>query len=164
MWTDDYSSLFSIIRWHDQSSPETTADQQTVPFAKTSPPSNSKVSVQIARFREVVKRDPNSPVALNNLACLLATVGDPSLRDGAEAVRLAERARELTDSQNTSVLSTLAAAYAENGRFDEAVATAEKACVLAQAQGETQLLEGNQRMLELYKRRQAYHVPMSAVR
>jgi cytochrome c-type biogenesis protein CcmH/NrfG len=164
MWTDDYSSLFSIVRWRDHSAAEAIASTQTVPFAKTSPPDNSKVAAQIARFREVVNRDPNSPVALNNLACLLATVGDPSLRDGAEAVRLAERARELTESQNTSVLSTLAAAYAENGRFDEAVTTAEKACVLAKARGETHLLEGNQRMLEIYKRRQAYHVPMSAVR
>jgi len=164
MWTDDYSSLFSIVRWRDHSAAKTAAGTQTGPFVKNSSPGNRKIAAQITRFREVVKRDPNSPVALNNLACLLATVGDPSLRDGAEAVRLAERARELTESQNTSVLSTLAAAYAENGRFDEAVATAEKACVLAKARGETQLLEGNQRMLELYKRRQAYHVPTSAVR
>jgi hypothetical protein len=164
IWTDDYSSLFSIVCWRDQSAAETTASPQAAPFAKARPPGDSKIAARIAGFREVVNRNPNSPVALNNLACLLATVGDPSLRDGAEAVRLAERARELTDSQNTSVLSTLAAAYAENGRFDEAVATAEKACVLAKAQGETQLLEGNQRMIELYKRRQAYHVPTSAVR
>jgi len=163
-WTDDFSSLFSIVRWRDHSAAEPTAGTQTVPLAKTSLQGNSKVARQIAGFREIVNRDPNSPVALNNLACLLATVSDPTLRDGAEAVRLAGRACALTDYQNSSVLSTLAAAYAETGRFDEAVATAEKACALAKARGETQLFDGNQRMLELYKRRQSYHVPTTAVR
>jgi hypothetical protein len=151
-WTDDYSTLFSVVRWGDNARLETAARARPLP-------AQGRVAAQIGQLRDAVNRDPNSPVALNNLACLLATAGDPSLRDGGEAVRLAERASGLTGYQNTSVLSTLAAAYAETGRFDEAVATGEKACSLANARGETSLLEGNRRMLEFYRRKQAYHLP-----
>jgi Flp pilus assembly protein TadD len=110
----------------------------------------------IERFRKALQNDPNSPVALNNLACLLATTTDPALRDGSEAVRLAEKACTLTRYQNSSVLSTLAAAYAEVGKFDEAVATAEKACALAQQQGQTNLIDGNRQMLEFFKQRRPF--------
>jgi hypothetical protein len=157
-WTDDYSSLFSVVRWRNNSSLETAARARS-PLVAATVRGQSRVAAQIDQFREAVNRDPNSAVALNNLACLLATAGDPSLRDGSEAVRLAERACGLTGYQNTSVLSTLAAAYAEIGRFDEAIATAEKASALASVRGETSLLEGNRRMLELYRRKQAYHLP-----
>jgi hypothetical protein len=55
------------------------------------------------------------------------------------------------------MIGTLAAAYAEAGRFDDAITTAEKACILASESGKQDLLKKNQELLELYRARQPYH-------
>ena len=81
------------------------------------------------------------------------------VRDGTRAVPLAERACELTGSTNLWLLSTLAAAYAEAGRFPEAVDTQQKVCELAAAQEPGAASERFQRRLELYRSGQAYHEP-----
>ncbi|HTY86672.1 MAG TPA: tetratricopeptide repeat protein, partial [Candidatus Acidoferrum sp.] len=99
---------------------------------------------------------PDSPDVLNNLAWLLTTCPDPQVRDGAQAVRYAERACALTQSRETTLVGTLAAAYAEAGRFEDAVKTAGKACALASASGQPELLQKNQELLELYRRQQTY--------
>ncbi|HYA79178.1 MAG TPA: tetratricopeptide repeat protein, partial [Candidatus Nitrosopolaris sp.] len=65
--------------------------------------------------------DPDSLSALNNLAWLLATAPEAALRDGHEAVRLAEHACQLTGYKEALLIGTLAAAYAEAGRYDDAV-------------------------------------------
>ena len=96
---------------------------------------------------------------LNNLAWSLATNPDPALRDGPLAVHYAEKACQLTGGQKTVCLGTLAAAYAEAGRFDEAVATAQKACANAASKGETALRERNQELLARYQQHQAWHDP-----
>ena len=80
-----------------------------------------------AQFRLALLTQPDSVEALNNLAWLLATCPDAGVRNGAEAVRYAERAYRLPPVKGLCVPGTLAAAYAEAGRFKEAVATAEKA-------------------------------------
>ncbi|UCE85338.1 MAG: tetratricopeptide repeat protein [Deltaproteobacteria bacterium] len=80
-----------------------------------------------ARYREALRRQPDSKPALNNLAWLLATSADAALRDADEAVRLAERAAELSGRQDASVLDTLAAAQAAAGRPAEAERTAAEA-------------------------------------
>ena len=103
-------------------------------------------------------RYPDSPLALNNLAALLATSSDPSMRDGEESVRLAEKACALTQYNNSSALSTLAAAYAEAGRFNDAVAMSEKACALAASRAETNILAGNQQMLQSFRQKRPFHV------
>ena len=74
-----------------------------------------------------------------------------------EAVRLASRACELSGRQNPVMLGTLAAAYAEAGRFDDAVATAQEACNIALAKGQGDLAKKNQALLELYQSRRPYH-------
>ena len=78
------------------------------------------------------------------------------MRDGAEAVRLAERACELTRFQRTVMVGTLAAAYAEAGRFAEAVATGQKACALAAEAGDQALAGKNQELLQLYRAGRPY--------
>lgn len=65
--------------------------------------------------------NPDFPPALNNLAWIRATHPNANLRDGAEAVKLAERCCKLSNYQVSATLDTLAAAYAEVGRFDEAI-------------------------------------------
>ncbi len=99
---------------------------------------------------------PDAPDALNNLAWTLATSEAAGLRDGAQAVKFAERACDLTHYQETIMVGTLAAAYAEAGRFDDAIATAQRACALASEHGEQELLKKNQELLELYRRHQPY--------
>lgn len=110
----------------------------------------------LAHYREALRTDPLMLRALNNLAWTLATHPNPEFRDGAEAVRLAERACEATRYGFAQFVGTLAAAYAEAGRFDEAVATAEKAQALAQAMGDPGLAERNARLSELYRAGRPY--------
>ncbi|MFB3890636.1 MAG: tetratricopeptide repeat protein [Phycisphaerae bacterium] len=99
--------------------------------------------------------DNPDPMILNNLAWLLAT--DPRVgqaRQG-EAVGMAERACRITRNKSWTILDTLAAAYARDGRWDEAVATAGKALDLAQEAKAAGAAEVRARM-ELYKSRRAF--------
>ena len=75
----------------------------------------------IAELRQVLRLNPNGVQELSQLSWVLATRGDPQHRDPAEAVRLAEAARDATGGTDPSVLDTLAAAYADAGRTDDAV-------------------------------------------
>jgi hypothetical protein len=100
------------------------------------------------------------PETLNNLAWTFATSPDAKVRNGKRAVELAERACTFTDFKQTIFVGTLAAAYAEAGRFDDAISTAEKACALAEKSGEQNLLQKNQELLELYRAHQPYHEPL----
>jgi len=96
---------------------------------------------------------------LNALAWILATDGDNRVRDGARAVNLAEHAATLTQWQQPVILNTLAAAYAEAGRFDDATNTAAKAIALAQGSGQDQLAAQIQSLQELYQQHRAFHHP-----
>lgn len=110
----------------------------------------------IAAYRELLADVPDSWDAANNLAWLLATHPNEQVRDGAEAVRLAEAATQATGRRVPAYLGTLAAAYAEAGRFDEAVATAEEASALARATGEAALARSLQERREQYLRHEPF--------
>jgi tetratricopeptide (TPR) repeat protein len=114
-----------------------------------------------AQYRAALKLNPDLAGALNNLAWILAASPEAELRDGAEAVRLAERACELTHDAEPLCVGTLAAAYAEAGRFPKAVATAEKAAQLADRAGLNDLASKNRQLLELYRAGKAYHESLS---
>jgi protein O-mannosyl-transferase len=107
-------------------------------------------------YRTALELNPASPSVLNNIAWLLATCPDAKVRNGHEAVRYAERACELTQRSVPVLLGTLAAAYAEAGRFDDAVRTAEEARDLAQEAGNTQIAETNGKLLQLYRAKTPY--------
>jgi protein O-mannosyl-transferase len=113
----------------------------------------------IAQYRAGLLLQPDSPDPLNNLAWILAANSNPAIRDGQEAVQLARRACDLTRYQRPMLVGTLAAAYAEAGRFDEAVAAAQKARDLALASQQQELADRNYKLLELYRTHQAYHEP-----
>ena len=100
--------------------------------------------------------------AANNLAWLLATLAPADGGDPVRAVKLAEQACELTDNQAAENLDTLAVAYAADGRFNDAITTAQKAIELARSAGQTQLAGEIETRLELYRAGRAYHVPASA--
>jgi Flp pilus assembly protein TadD len=111
----------------------------------------------VVQYREALRLDPNLAGALNNLAWVLATNPDDELRNGAEAVRLAERACEITHYGRPLFIGTLAAAYAEVGRFDDAITSAQKALRVALEQGQNNLVAETEKLLELYKSGRAYH-------
>jgi tetratricopeptide (TPR) repeat protein len=101
----------------------------------------------LQRLRDIAMNAPDSPRMLDELAWLLATYPDSSSRDGAEAVRLAERACAITDRREPALLATLAAAYAENRDFLHAVATGEEALKKAQAIGNTDSMKLSENVL-----------------
>ena len=84
-----------------------------------------KIVRSLAQQREALRLRPNDLALLNNTAWTLATSPNASVRNGVEAVALAERAAKLSAGNDPAVLDTLAAAYAEARRFAEAAATAE---------------------------------------
>ena len=81
----------------------------------------------VTQFQKVLELDPKHVTAQNNLAWLLATCPDSSVRNGEKAVEVAQQAVQLSMGRSPEILDTLAAAYAEAGRFPEAVETANRA-------------------------------------
>ena len=73
------------------------------------------------------------------------------LLTSAEAAGFAQRACELAENREPLFIGTLAAAYAEAGRFPEAIAAAEKARDLAKAGGLPEVARRNTELLELYR-------------
>jgi tetratricopeptide (TPR) repeat protein len=113
-----------------------------------------EVAEAIGYWEKTLESRPDFLDALNNLAWVLATFPDPSFRNGSKAVALAERAQHLSGERNLGVLRTLAAAYAEGGRFTEALDVAERGAQAAIAQGNTGLGEIFQADTALYRANQ----------
>jgi protein O-mannosyl-transferase len=116
-----------------------------------------QIEEAVHEYEAALKSEPGSILTQNNLAWLLATSSNASVRDGAKAVRLAEQADRLTGGNDPIILHTLAAAYAENRQFSEAVEAAQRALELADANGITSLAESLRSKLALYQAETAYH-------
>ncbi len=116
----------------------------------------------ISYFQKALQIEPDNPAIANNLAWLLATWPEASVRNGKQAVQIAERANQLASGGNPFILCTLAAAYAEAGRFSEAVETAQRALHLAEAQSNTGLAGQLQTELKLYRAGSPFHLPEQA--
>ena len=101
---------------------------------------------------------PDDVRIVNDLAWRLATAADPSVRDGREAVRLAEYANAQMGGESCNELDTLATAYAEAGRFDDAVKTAERALAVARQRNQPDLATAISARLELFRQGQTYRV------
>ncbi len=110
-----------------------------------------------AELEAALRLDPESPFAMNDLAWILAAAPEPALRDGPRAVELARRACWLTEFKEPLFIGTLAASYAEAGRFEDAVETARKAAAVAEAAGDKKLASRNRELCELYKKGAVYH-------
>jgi protein O-mannosyl-transferase len=117
----------------------------------------------VSAYRKAIKLDANILGALNNLAWLLATHPSAEIRDGAEAVRLAERAVQLGERKHAFLLGTLGAAYAEAGRFEEAIKSAEEAIQLAERAGQTELVAKNKELLAAYREGRPWREKPSAL-
>jgi tetratricopeptide (TPR) repeat protein len=106
----------------------------------------------MSQFAAALLLQPDFPDALDRLAWIASTDVHPEFRDGAQAVSMAERACELTGRQDPVKLKTLAAAYAETGRFAEASATLQTSIDLATKANRPELAEECKRMLEKFRR------------
>ncbi len=105
----------------------------------------------VACWKEALVIVPGQADVQNNLAWVLATNPDASVRDGAQAVELAEKANIWSRGVNLTVLHTLAAAYAETGKFREAAATARHAMDLGAARMNPKLAEMLEKEIKLYQ-------------
>jgi tetratricopeptide (TPR) repeat protein len=108
-----------------------------------------------ANYEDAVRLDPQNQIYLCQLAWLQATCPDDALRNGRHAVGLALKACELTGWRDAGAIATLAAAYAETGRFDEAVEMQKKATEL----GPPRWRETFGRLLKAYQERKPYRFP-----
>ncbi len=107
----------------------------------------------ISHYEKVLQLDPRSILTLNKLAWISATSADASLRDGAKAIELARKANHYSDEKNPIVMRTLAAAYADAGRFDDAIEIAQRAAGLADALGQNSLAIKLAQDVDLYRER-----------
>jgi protein O-mannosyl-transferase len=114
--------------------------------------------IQQGRVREATKQwqdalaiEPENGNAASNLAWVFATCPDNSVRDGARAVELAEKAMGLSAGKIPMIFRILAAAYAENGRFSQAIETAQRGADLATSQGNPGLAAELQSNIALYQ-------------
>jgi tetratricopeptide (TPR) repeat protein len=105
----------------------------------------------IAHYETALELDPNDPHSRNNIAWVLATSSNASIRNGTKAVDFAQQAVVLSGGREAQFLRTLAAAYAETGRFSEAIATAQQAAAIANMQGKSRLANKLERDLLLYQ-------------
>ena len=110
----------------------------------------------IAAVRQAIHLAPNAAEPLNLLARILSTATDPKQRKPKEAVKLAERAAQLTDHGKPKILDTLAAAYAAAGQFDRAVETAQMAVDLALAANDQALAAKIDKRKHLYQQETPY--------
>jgi tetratricopeptide (TPR) repeat protein len=113
----------------------------------------------MAQYQKVLEIKPDFAEARNNLAWLLATCPTASLRNGTRALELARQANALTGGENPAILRTLAAAFAEAGRFSEAVGTAQRALRLAETKSNIRLAEALQSEMKLYQSGSPFHSP-----
>jgi tetratricopeptide (TPR) repeat protein len=115
-----------------------------------------------AHYRRALELDPDLGAVRNDLAWLLATTRDAALRSPAEAVALAEAQRARQGAPSANLLDTLAAAYAADGRFADALRTAQEALTLAQRERNTGLAEQIERRLRAYAAGRPWREPPDA--
>lgn len=116
-----------------------------------------RVEDSIREYQQILRLAPNDLDALVNIAWIRATHAEAAHRNGAEAVRLAERARAASPEPVASIYSTLAAAYAEAGRFREAAAASQRAIELARAAHDAAAAERFSQQAENYRKGKPFH-------
>jgi Tfp pilus assembly protein PilF len=110
----------------------------------------------ISHYKKAIQFDPNMIQALYHLSWILSTNEDEQYRNGKEAVKLATMLCKITQYRQPLALDALAAAYAETGRYNEAISTAEKAYKMALVQGPGVLVQGLEQRLKLYQNKIPY--------
>ena len=110
----------------------------------------------IFHYRKALQSNPDMTQALYHLSWILSGCNNDKFRNGQKAIQLAEKLCRITQYDEPLAMDALAAAYAENGRYDEAVLTAQKALKLALKQGPEELVLGLRQRLKLYQDKTPY--------
>jgi Tfp pilus assembly protein PilF len=113
-----------------------------------------RISEGVEEWEKVLAIQSDNGNAMSNLAWVLATCPDESLRDGPKAVRLAEQALRLSGGRIPILFRTLAAAYAESGEFSKAIQIVHQGIELAKTQGNPTLATELQDNIALYQEHQ----------
>jgi tetratricopeptide (TPR) repeat protein len=113
----------------------------------------------ITHFEDAIKLEPDWVEPMNDLAWFLAAGKETTIHNPDEAIRLAQRACELTNYKKPELLDTLAAAYAAAGDFSKAIETVEKALELCQSPEQNTLKKEIENRLVLYKADKPYVEP-----
>jgi protein O-mannosyl-transferase len=100
----------------------------------------------LKQYEQIVSADPDAWAARCETAWFLAACPDDSLRDGKRAIEMAEEVCQVTDYRSIRALDALGAAYAEAGRFPDAVVAANRALKLVQ-QSRTTPGQGNNQII-----------------
>src|SRR4029077_17295727 len=111
----------------------------------------------IAEYEHAARISTQDPVPLNNLAWLLATSSDASIRDGNRAIEFAKQAVQLSRGKDPNYLRTLAAAFAESGRVAEAKEAARQALQAAERVRNSTLATALHDEIALYELGLPYH-------
>lgn len=117
---------------------------------------NGQLDQAMKSYRQTLKIQPQMVLAANNLAWILATHPDSSVRNGAESVNWATKVCEQTRFSHPGFLDTLACAYAELGDFDKAEETANRAIQIFTKSGKTESAKNIQSRLELFRQQQPF--------
>jgi spermidine synthase len=105
----------------------------------------------IRDLEKALRLEPGRMETLNDLAWMLSTAPDDSLRDGRKSQELALQAENASGGADPAILDTLAAAYAETGDYSKALETAGKALALAKQQGNKTIVASLGEEIALYK-------------
>lgn len=117
---------------------------------------NRQFDKAVIQYREAVRLKPDWAVPVNSLAWLLAVKKSSTFHNPEEAVSFAKKACSLTNNAEPAVLDTLAAAYAANGQFNDAVTIAQKALDLARSMRKNALADEIEKHLKLFKTGRPY--------
>ncbi|MEO8361512.1 MAG: tetratricopeptide repeat protein [Vicinamibacteria bacterium] len=115
-----------------------------------------RMGAAVAAYLKALEMLPNDVMLLKRASWILATDPDDSVRDGAHARALAQRAVDLTQSRDADALDGLAAALAEVGEHERAFQTAGTALGIARAMGDSDLARGVESRAALYARGQKF--------
>jgi Tfp pilus assembly protein PilF len=147
-------SALALVQRYQASGSETARELNN---ASTSHMKAARYAEALAGFQKALELYPDAPMALNNLAYLLATCPDENFRDGKQAVALATRLLDFAkDAPQPGFRATLAAAYAETGDFEQAVKTIIQAIDDAETLGQRGSIEQFLEIMGTYKNGQAY--------
>lgn len=122
---------------------------------------NGNIQKAINLYKKALDCNPEMIQALYSLSWISATHENEKYRNGAKAIKLAEKLTKITQYRQPMALDALAAAYAETGKFDAAVLAAEKGLELAKQQGPKELALRLKKRLLLYKKGQPYRQNMN---
>ncbi len=100
-----------------------------------------RIADAIGEWRETLRLQPDRVATELTLAWVLATSPESEIRDGKQALELAQKASRAAAGSNPMVFRVLAAAYAETGQYPDAIQTAEDGAQQAEAGGHSEVAQ-----------------------